>query len=98
MENIMPTCLALTIIGKFNWNSSKFPGFTQPSEGYHGCKFMDLGKAAFGIKVRVELLRDIGPCMNPFAAFLLLQGLETLSLRGERHSKNALELAKYVVA
>ncbi|KAK7460557.1 Homocysteine/cysteine synthase [Stygiomarasmius scandens] len=84
--------------GKFNWNSSKFPGFTQPSEGYHGLKFMDLGKAAFGIKVRVELLRDIGPCMNPFAAFLLLQGLETLSLRGERHSKNALELAKWLEA
>ncbi|KAF5316847.1 hypothetical protein D9758_012105 [Tetrapyrgos nigripes] len=82
--------------GKFNWDSPKFPGFTQPAEGYHGLVFKDLGKAAFGIKVRVELLRDVGPCMSPFAAFLLLQGLETLSLRGERHSRNSLDLAKWL--
>ncbi|KAF5350908.1 hypothetical protein D9758_010512 [Tetrapyrgos nigripes] len=82
--------------GKFNWDSPKFPGFTQPAEGYHGLLFKDLGQAAFGIKVRVELLRDVGPCMSPFAAFLLLQGLETLSLRAERHSKNALELSQWL--
>ena len=53
------------------------------------------GSVAFAVKVRVELLRDLGPCLNPFGAFLLLQGLETLSLRGERHSQNAMALAKY---
>ncbi|KAF9072445.1 Cys/Met metabolism PLP-dependent enzyme-domain-containing protein [Rhodocollybia butyracea] len=83
--------------GKFNWKANKkFPGFNNPSEGYHGLVFADLGAAAFGIKVRVELLRDIGPCLSPFAAFLLLQGLETLSLRGERHSSNALVLAQFL--
>ncbi|KAF5392061.1 hypothetical protein D9757_003293 [Collybiopsis confluens] len=82
--------------GKFNWNSPKFPSFITPSEGYHGLIFADLGAQAYGIKVRVELLRDIGPCLSPFAAFLLLQGLETLSLRGERHSSNALAVAQYL--
>ncbi|KAE9399314.1 O-acetylhomoserine ami [Gymnopus androsaceus JB14] len=82
--------------GKFNWKSPKFPSFINPSEGYHGLVFADLGAAAFSIKVRVELLRDIGPCLSPFAAFLLLQGLETLSLRGERHSSNALAVAQYL--
>jgi len=83
--------------GKFDWaKSGKFPGFTEPSEGYHGLKFVDVGAAAFAIKVRVELLRDIGPALNPFAAFLLIQGLETLSLRAQRHSENALALAQYV--
>ena len=84
--------------GKFDWTKSgKFPGFTEPAEGYHGLKFSEtFGAAAFAVKVRTEFLRDIGPCMNPFGAFLLLQGLETLSLRGQRHSENALALAKYV--
>ncbi|KAJ3865235.1 Cys/Met metabolism PLP-dependent enzyme-domain-containing protein [Lentinula novae-zelandiae] len=82
--------------GKFNWKSPKFPGFTNPAEGYHGLVFADLGPAAFSIKVRTEFLRDVGPCLSPFAAFLLLQGLETLSLRGERHSSNALAVAQYL--
>ncbi|ESK84036.1 o-acetylhomoserine o-acetylserine sulfhydrylase [Moniliophthora roreri MCA 2997] len=83
--------------GKFNWKNGKFPTFTEPSEGYHGLRFADtFGNLAFALKVRTELLRDIGPCQNPFGAFLLLQGLETLSLRGERHSKNALEFAEWL--
>ncbi|PFH49624.1 hypothetical protein AMATHDRAFT_62723 [Amanita thiersii Skay4041] len=94
------TTIAGVIIdsGKFNWaRSGKFPGFTSPSEGYHGLIFHDtFGAAAFAVKVRTELLRDIGPCLNPFGAFLLLQGLETLSLRAQRHSDNALALAKYL--
>jgi len=83
--------------GKFDWaRSGKFPSFTSPSEGYHGLVFTEtFGKVAFAVKVRTELLRDLGPCLNPFGAFLLLQGLETLSLRGQRHSENALALAKY---
>ncbi|EGN97425.1 hypothetical protein SERLA73DRAFT_169761 [Serpula lacrymans var. lacrymans S7.3] len=85
--------------GKFDWTrSGKFPGFTEPSEGYHGLVFSEtFGAVAFATKVRVELLRDIGPAMNPFAAFLLLQGLETLSLRAQRHSENALELARWLL-
>ena len=83
--------------GKFDWvKSGKFPSFTSPAEGYHGLIFTEtFGKVAFAVKVRTELLRDLGPCLNPFGAFLLLQGLETLSLRGQRHSENALALAKY---
>jgi len=84
--------------GKFDWTRSrKFPGFTEPSEGYHGMKYSEtFGAIAFAIKVRTEILRDLGPCLNPFAAFLLLQGLETLSLRGQRHSDNALALAQWL--
>ncbi|KAF8346275.1 Cys/Met metabolism PLP-dependent enzyme-domain-containing protein [Amanita rubescens] len=84
--------------GKFDWTKSgKFPGFTSPSEGYHGLVFSEtFGPLAYAVKVRTELLRDIGPCLNPFGAFLLLQGLETLSLRAERHSQNALDLARYL--
>ncbi|PBK63636.1 O-acetylhomoserine ami [Armillaria solidipes] len=84
--------------GKFDWKKSgKFPGFTSPSEGYHGLVFWDtFGPVSFAVKVRTELLRDIGPALNPFGAFLILQGLETLSLRGQRHSENALVLAKWL--
>ncbi|KAG6880000.1 hypothetical protein C0992_008207 [Termitomyces sp. T32_za158] len=84
--------------GKFNWRESgKFPDFTEHLEGYHDTILSDkFGPVAYAIKVRAQLLRDIGPCMNPFGAFLLLQGLETLSLRGERHSANGLALAKYL--
>ena len=84
--------------GKFDWTrSGKFPGLTKPSEGYHGLVFSErFGSIAFAVNVRVELLRDIGPALNPFGAFLLLQGLETLSLRGQRHCDNALAPAKYV--
>ncbi|KAG2346142.1 O-acetylhomoserine ami [Suillus weaverae] len=84
--------------GKFDWaRSGKFPSFTSPSEGYHGMVFSDtFGAVAFAIKLRVELLRDLGPAMNPFAAFLLIQGIETLSLRAQRHSENALALAQWL--
>jgi O-acetylhomoserine/O-acetylserine sulfhydrylase len=82
--------------GKFDWTrSGKFPSFTSPSEGYHGMVFSEtFGAVAFAIKLRVELLRDLGPALNPFAAFLLIQGIETLSLRAQRHSENALALAQ----
>jgi hypothetical protein len=82
--------------GKFNWaRSGKFPSFTSPSEGYHGMVFHDtFGAVAFAIKLRVESLRDLGPALNPFAAFLLIQGIETLSLRAQRHSENAFALAQ----
>ena len=75
----------------------KFPSFTEPSEGYHGLKFSEtFGPVAFAVKLRVEILRDLGSTLNPFAAFLLLTGLETLSLRVQRHCDNALALARSV--
>ncbi|KAG5349971.1 hypothetical protein C0989_000975, partial [Termitomyces sp. Mn162] len=84
--------------GKFDWRASgKFPAFTEHLEGYHDTILSDkFGPIAYAIKVRAQLLRDIGPCLNPFGAFLLLQGLETLSLRGERHSTNGFALAKWL--
>ncbi|KAG2113463.1 Cys/Met metabolism PLP-dependent enzyme-domain-containing protein [Suillus discolor] len=84
--------------GKFNWaRSGKFPSFTSPSQAYHGLIFHDtFGAVAFATKLRVELLRDLGPALNPFAAFLLIQGIETLSLRAQRHSENALALAQWL--
>ena len=69
--------------------------FTEPSESFHGIKFSEeFGPLAFTVKLQMEILRDMGPCMEPFTAFLLLQGLETLSLRAARHSTNALALAQ----
>ena len=69
--------------------------FTDPSESYHGINFTEeFGPMAFTIKIQMELLRDVGPCLKPFSAFLLLQGLETLSLRAERHCTNALAFAE----
>jgi O-acetylhomoserine (thiol)-lyase len=89
--------------GKFNWGNGKFPLFTEPSPGYHGLNFQEVfgpegnfGNIAFIIRARVEGLRDLGMCLSPFNAFLLLQGLETLSLRVERHAANALALAKWL--
>lgn len=82
--------------GRFNWNNPKFPGFTEPDESYGGVKFADLGPVAFAIKLRVQLLRDTGAAISPHNAFLLLQGLETLHLRIERHNDNAIEVAKYL--
>ncbi|MBU9722193.1 O-acetylhomoserine aminocarboxypropyltransferase/cysteine synthase [Bacillus alkalicola] len=82
--------------GNFNWDSEKFPGFTEPDRSYNGLKFVDVGAPAFAIKLRVQLLRDFGACLSPFNAFQLLQGLETLHLRVPRHNENALELAKYL--
>ena len=89
--------------GKFNWGNGKFPAFTEPSESYHGLVFWDafgadspFGNIAFNIRARVEGLRDWGCAISPFNSFLLLQGLETLSLRMERHVQNALELAHWL--
>ncbi len=89
--------------GKFNWGNGKFPEFTEPDPSYHGIKYWDafgnipgMGNVAFILKVRVTLLRDLGPCLSPFNAFLFLQGLETLPLRVRKHSENALEIAKYL--
>jgi O-acetylhomoserine (thiol)-lyase len=89
--------------GNFNWGNGKFPGFTEPSEGYHGLKYWDIfnfdgpfGNIAFAIKARVEGLRDFGPALSPFNSFLLIQGLETLSLRMDRHVSNTLALAKWL--
>ncbi|MFC4402796.1 PLP-dependent aspartate aminotransferase family protein [Gracilibacillus xinjiangensis] len=83
--------------GKFNWNSDKFPGFVEPDETYHGIRFgIDIGPPAFAIKLRVQLLRDIGACLSPQNAFYFLQGLETLHLRIERHSENTKAVAEYL--
>jgi O-acetylhomoserine/O-acetylserine sulfhydrylase len=89
--------------GKFNWANGNFPVFTEPSPGYHGLRFWDafgsgsaLGNIAFIIRARVESLRDLGPCQSPFNSFLLTQGLETLSLRLDRHCDNALALAQWL--
>jgi len=86
--------------GNFNWDNGKFPELTEPCESYHGLKFYEamkpLGNIAYAIKARVTLLRDMGPCLSPFNAFLLLQGLETLHLRVERHSENALKVAQFL--
>ncbi|KAJ7274631.1 Cys/Met metabolism PLP-dependent enzyme-domain-containing protein [Mycena rebaudengoi] len=88
--------------GKFDFNaasSSKFPTFTDPAEGYHGLVFSKaFGAETFAVRVRVEMLRSLGPAMNPFAAFLLLQGIEMLSLRATRHCKNAAALAQALLA
>jgi O-acetylhomoserine (thiol)-lyase len=83
--------------GKFDWTSGKFPLITEPDPSYHGLNFHDaLGSQAYIIKARVTLLRDLGPAMSPFNAFLFLQGLETLHLRMPRHSENAYAVAKYL--
>ncbi len=83
--------------GNFDWTSGKFPQFTEPDPSYHGLKFSEaFGKLAYILKARVHLLRDIGPALSPFNAFLLLQGLETLHLRLERHSSNALAIAGHL--
>ncbi|MRX48733.1 O-acetylhomoserine aminocarboxypropyltransferase/cysteine synthase family protein [Pedobacter puniceum] len=89
--------------GNYNWGNGKFPQFSEPSEGYHGLVFSDVfgvngpfGNIQFIIRARVEGLRDFGPAISPFNSFLLLQGLETLSLRVQRHVDNALELAKWL--
>lgn len=89
--------------GKFNWGNGKFPEFTQPSDSYHGLVFWDafganspFGNIAFNIRARVEGLRDWGNTISPFNSWLLLQGLETLSLRVERHVENTLAVAQWL--
>ncbi|MBY6037791.1 aminotransferase class V-fold PLP-dependent enzyme [Fictibacillus nanhaiensis] len=83
--------------GRFNWNSEKFPGFIEPDRSYNGLRYaIDFGTLAFATKLRVQLLRDFGACLSPHNAFLLLQGLETLHLRIEKHAKNAQEVAEFL--
>ncbi|UOQ87144.1 PLP-dependent aspartate aminotransferase family protein [Gracilibacillus salinarum] len=83
--------------GRFNWNSDRFPGFTEPDDSYNGIRFgIDIGPPAFAIKLRVQLLRDIGPSLSPQNAFYFLQGLETLHLRVKRHSENTEAVAHYL--
>jgi O-acetylhomoserine (thiol)-lyase len=91
--------------GNFNWGNGKFPQFSEPSEGYHGLNFWEvfgennplgLPNIAFAIRTRVEGLRDFGPAISPFNSFLLLQGVETLSLRVQRTVENALEVARWL--
>lgn len=89
--------------GNFNWSNGNYPMFTDPAPGYHGLNFWEIfgdqgpfGNIAFIIRARVEGLRDFGPAQSPFNSFLFLQGLETLSLRIERHNENALRLAKWL--
>lgn len=83
--------------GRFDWANGKFPGLTKADPSYHGVKYVEvLGELAYIVKARVQLLRDIGSCISPFNSFLLLQGLETLSLRLERHSSNALTVAQFL--
>ena len=89
--------------GNFNWGNGKYPLFSEPSPSYHGLNFWEVfgedgpfGNIAFAIRARVDGLRDVGPALSPFNSFLLLQGLETLSLRAERHAQNALALAKWL--
>lgn len=83
--------------GRFNWANGKFPEFTEPDPSYHGLVFHEaFGNLAYILKARVQLLRDIGPALSPFNAFLVLQGIETLSLRMQRHSDNALRLAQFL--
>ncbi len=91
--------------GKYDWGNGKFPQFSEPSEGYHGLVFSEVfgkgssfGNIAFIVKARVEGLRDFGPALSPFNAFLLLQGAETLSLRVQRSADNALALAQWLSA
>jgi O-acetylhomoserine (thiol)-lyase len=94
---------AMVDSGKFSWNGGKFPDFTQPDPSYHGLKFWEtfgnfpgFGNVAFLFKARLQWLRDMGACISPFNSFELLQGLETLPLRQERHSANALAIAEFL--
>ncbi len=82
--------------GKFDYGNGKFPGLSEPDKSYHGLKYTDLGNLAYILKARVQLLRDLGPSVSPFNSFLFLQGLETLPLRMERHSSNALKVAQFL--
>ncbi len=89
--------------GNFNWGNGRYPLFSEPSPGYHGLNFWEVfgsdgpfGNIAFAIRARVEGLRDFGSSQSPFNSFLLLQGVETLSLRVERHNENALKLAEWL--
>ncbi|GER82501.1 MAG: homocysteine synthase [Thermogemmatispora sp.] len=83
--------------GKFDWSNGRFPAFTEPDPSYHGLRYVEaFGPLAYIIKARVQLMRDIGAAVSPFNAWLFLQGLETLPLRMERHSQNALRIAEFL--
>jgi O-acetylhomoserine (thiol)-lyase len=82
--------------GTFDWTQGRHPGFTNPDPSYHGVVFAELGPPAYALKARVQLLRDLGSSLAPFSAFLIAQGLETLSLRVERHVSNAIKVAEYL--
>jgi O-acetylhomoserine (thiol)-lyase len=83
--------------GTFPWNNGKFPEFTEPDPSYHGLKFWDaLGNISYIIKMRVELLRDMGACISPFNSFQIIQGLETLHVRMQRHVENAQKVAEWL--
>jgi O-acetylhomoserine (thiol)-lyase len=89
--------------GNFDWSSGRFPSFTEPDPSYHGLKFWEvfgdfpgLGNVAFGIKARVQGLRDTGSCISPFNSWAIIQGIETLHIRMERHSENSLRVAKFL--
>jgi len=93
------TCIGGIVVdgGKFDWANGKFPMLTEPDPSYHGLRYVEaFGPAAYIAKARVNLLRDLGGCISPFNAFLILQGCETLSLRMERHSANALAVATWL--
>jgi O-acetylhomoserine (thiol)-lyase len=83
--------------GRFPWDSGRFAEFVEPDPSYHGLKFYEtFGELTFAVRTRVRLLRDLGACLSPFNAFLILQGVETLSLRMARHSENALAVARFL--
>ena len=83
--------------GRFDWASGRFPEFVEPDPSYHGLKFHEtFGNLAFALRARVRTLRDLGGCLSPFNAFLILQGIETLSLRMARHSESALAVARFL--
>jgi len=89
--------------GRFHWDNGKFPEFTEPDPSYHGVSYWGnfgnvpgMGNIAYALKARVQWLRDMGACLSPFNSFLFLQGLETLPLRQERHSENALDVARFL--
>jgi O-acetylhomoserine (thiol)-lyase len=83
--------------GKFNWDNGKFPSLSEPDASYHGLRYTEaFGAIAFILRLRVQVLRDLGACLSPFNSFLFLQGLETLHLRMKRHSENGLAIAKFL--
>jgi O-acetylhomoserine (thiol)-lyase len=85
--------------GQFPWDNGRFPGFTEPDPSYHGLEiYPTLGELSFILKARIQMLRDYGPALSPFHSFMFLQGLETLPLRMERHSQNAMAVAEFLQA
>src|SRR5215831_18815628 len=93
------TCIGGIIVdgGTFHWDNGTFPEMVEPSPGYHGMRYWEtFGNFTFIMKARVEMMRDLGACLSPFNAFLFLQGLETLSLRMERHVQNAMAIAQWL--